>query len=175
MNKFTRRDAMRAAAASTILGAGAVTAAAQEPKEQPAIRESDKPVRLADLRAARFEVYAHRKWQDTGVDVIKDKGVIIWADNAYINRWRISPAVYCGPEGDSRYIAKPGYALEGRYEGGLIAKVGNTVEFIGAKGTIIPPVNGRLFLIANDDLEGLYGKGFADNAFSVVVLIAPLS
>ena len=117
-------------------------------------------------------VAAAVKWNSTGINVRQGDRVDIWADPDYVNVWQVSPSVRCGPEGDSRWIGKPGYALPGRPEGCLVARIGSYTFFIGREGFINSPTAGELMLSANDDLDGRYGRGYDDNSGAVAVRVS---
>lgn len=116
-----------------------------------------------------FEVYADKKWQKTGITVTEQEQ----AEVTYVSgSWNISPAVRnCDSDGNSRYIAKEGYTMPGKAEGGMIGRIGSSVFWIGKKGETPKGLKGELELCANDDLDGRYGKGFTDNSGSIVVKI----
>ena len=109
--------------------------------------------------------------QPTTIDYVKGK-------------WTANPETgMVDADGNGSYIAKPGYTLEGAHEGALIGAVGKPgkdegqVEtpygpfLVGNSGSIPAGQHGFLFLCINDDLDGRYGAGFADNEGEVIVKI----
>lgn len=122
------------------------------------------------LSDVTYQVHADRKWQKTGIKVTKlEKAVITYRDGS----WNISPAVRgCGANGTGVYIAKPGYTMPGKPEGGLIGRIGSDVFWIGSRGETPAGLQGELELCVNDDLDGRYGAGFQDNSGSITVEIA---
>lgn len=71
-------------------------------------------------------------------------------------------------------IAKPGYTLPGANEGALVGRVGSygTPFLLGDMGAVPPGQSGELQLCINDDLEGRYGIGLADNQGALTVQVA---
>ena len=61
--------------------------------------------------------------------------------------------------------------MPGQNEGALIGKVNGTVFFIGMGATVPANLQGELQLCINDDLNGIYGAGFADNIGYITVKI----
>lgn len=121
------------------------------------------------LSDVTFEVFANKLWQNTGVKVTRGEKAVITHQSG---TWNISPSVRgCGANGSNGYIAKPGYTMPGRPEGGLIGRVGNDVFWVGSKGETPDGVQGEVELCANDDLDGRYGAGFKDNGGSLIVEI----
>jgi hypothetical protein len=108
-----------------------------------------------------FIVQANRAWQDTGVTLRSERGIRI---SAY-GSWTTNPATgMVGPSGNPGFQAKQGYALPGAREGALIGRIGANVPFVIGNEAMSPPGrSGPLLLVINDDLDGRYGPGLADN------------
>ncbi|HEY8211345.1 MAG TPA: hypothetical protein VIG99_27870 [Myxococcaceae bacterium] len=110
-------------------------------------------------------------WYDTGVDLDGTaKSVTITATG----QWTANPATgMVEPDGNAQYIGKPGYAMEGEYEGLLVGKVSADGQAfaIGSSGSVAPGAIGELYLSINDDVNAQYGVGFPDNEGSVDVVI----
>lgn len=112
-----------------------------------------------------MEVFAAKKWQKTGISISKNEKVIVTRKSG---TWCINPQMgYCDANGISQ-IGKEGYTLKGAREGALIGRVGSAVFCIGNTGETPQGAEGELELCANDDMDGRYGKGFADNSGSIV-------
>jgi hypothetical protein len=122
------------------------------------------------LYPLELEVSASDIWMDTGVYIREDENVEV----KYISgTWTINPSEgYSDAEGIP-IIAKPGYALRGKKEGCLVGKVGASGEpiYIGLERKGIGENGGNLYLIANDDISQLYGRGYEDNDGSIKVRI----
>ncbi len=99
-------------------------------------------------------------WNDTGVNISRDQLAYI----EYVSgRWNVSPGM---PYSDGRginIIAKPGYLLPGYNEGCLVGKVGSGQPFYVGNSVQFSGKEGRLYLAANDDVDGIYGVGYTDN------------
>ena len=116
-----------------------------------------------------FTVQSVPKWQFSGVTVDANERVYIRYTGG---TWTANPATgMVGPDGNSRYIAKPGYTLPGAREGALCGKVGNNVFLVGSGATVPAGFTGQLEFCINDDLRGQYGSGFTDNRGAVSVEI----
>lgn len=115
-------------------------------------------------------VQANIAWQDTGVTVSAGTGISV----TYVSGlWTANPYTgFVTSVGNPSYIAKPGYTLQGAYEGALIGRVGENLFLIGAGATVPAGLSGPLQLCINDDLNGIYGPGLRDNTGSVNMLIA---
>jgi len=117
-------------------------------------------------------IQAKIKWVDTGIAISEDMETTI----RYLSgTWTANPETkFVDAEGNSDLKAKPGYVLPGANEGALCGKVGEFGDvFLVGKGKDLPKgLSGNLFLCINDDLEGSYGAGFADNEGSMTVAVA---
>ncbi|MBL4594796.1 MAG: hypothetical protein JKX68_13425 [Flavobacteriales bacterium] len=118
-----------------------------------------------------YTVQANIKWQDTGITINRgDHVTIIYTEG----EWTANPATgFVDANGNSNLKAKSGYTLPGANEGALCGKIGaeGDVFLIGNAKEIPEGSLGNLFLCINDDLNGEYGPGFADNEGAVTVSI----
>lgn len=106
---------------------------------------------------------------DTGQDIYPDELVTV----EYVSgMWSINPCMPCCDANGISITAKPGYLLPGEREGCLAGKIDQgTPFFIGMKNAL-PQGKGRLYLAANDDVCGRYGKGYCDNSGEIRVKIS---
>ncbi|WP_337966010.1 hypothetical protein [uncultured Flavobacterium sp.] len=118
-------------------------------------------------------IQANIKWQNTGVIIPSGTTVNIayqsglWTANPDDNNGQLYNA-----NGNPYFIAgQPGYTMPGQNEGALIGKVGDTVFLVGMGATVPANLQGELQLCINDDLNAIYGAGFADNIGSISVKI----
>jgi hypothetical protein len=126
-------------------------------------------------------IYANQSWQDSGININSSANVIV---NYVGGLWTSNPNVDHGTvvfmydaNGNPGYIAhQAGYTLLGAHEGCLCGKVANSanentpVFFVGNNAVIPNTTTGRLYLVINDDLEGIYGAGLADNLGQIIVM-----
>ncbi|MGZ3873633.1 MAG: hypothetical protein ACXVJD_11985 [Mucilaginibacter sp.] len=126
------------------------------------------------LNVTPVTVQADIKWQNTGVLVTPGSPVTItyqsglWTSNPHDNGGQLYNAA-----GNPTFIpAKPGYTMPGQDEGALIGRIGTTIFLVGLNATS-PAITAAapLELCINDDLNGIYGAGFADNKGSITVQI----
>ena len=54
-----------------------------------------------------------------------------------------------------------------------MGKVGDHVFLLGSDGYVPNDVEGDFFVTINDDWDGRYGAGFADNIGSIEIVIIP--
>lgn len=120
------------------------------------------------LYPVRVIVLANTVWNDTGIDIFEDEIVTVTYCGG---RWSINPAEGFSDASGITVIGKPGYTLPGQREGCLAGKIGNSEAFYIGKQSALPCGAGRLFLGANDDVDGRYGVGFRDNFGSIEVRI----
>lgn len=124
-----------------------------------------------DLKAATVQVQANQPWQGTGVQINGPSPRLV----RYLSgRWLASPVGgMVDGNGSAGLIAKPGYTLPGANEGALIGRIGSTGApfLIGDLAQIPSGQQGELQLCINDDLEGRYGVGLADNQGSLTVQV----
>lgn len=120
-------------------------------------------------------VQANVKWQKTGVVATPGMPLTVSYQSGL---WTANPGDNGGvpydAAGNPAYIdAKTGYTLSGQDEGALIGRIGDggTPFLIGNGLAVVPGVGGELELCINDDLNAIYGVGFADNLGSVKVQV----
>lgn len=125
-----------------------------------------------DLMAAIVQVQANQPWQGTGVQIAGPGPRLV----RYVSgQWLASPVGgMVDGNGSAGLIAKDGYTLPGASEGALIGRIGNMgTPFLIADLAQIPPgQQGELQLCINDDLNGRYGVGLADNHGALTVQVA---
>ncbi|KAE9646560.1 GMC family oxidoreductase [Pseudomonas sp. PB103] len=124
-----------------------------------------------DLKTATVQVQANQPWQGTGVQINGPSPRLV----RYLSgRWLASPVGgMVDGNGSAGLIAKPGYTLPGANEGALIGRIGSTGApfLIGDLAPIPPGQQGELQLCINDDLQGRYGVGLADNQGALTVQV----
>lgn len=124
-----------------------------------------------DLKAATVQVQANQPWQGTGVQINGPSPRLV----RYVSGlWFASPAGgRVDGNGSPGLIAKPGYTLPGASEGALIGRIGSSGQpfLIGDLAQIPAGQQGELQLCINDDLEGRYGVGLADNQGALTVQV----
>lgn len=124
-----------------------------------------------DLKTATVQVQANQPWQGTGVQINGPSPRLV----RYLSgRWFASPVGgMVDGNGSAGLIAKPGYTLPGANEGALIGRIGSTGApfLIGDLAPIPPGQQGELQLCINDDLDGRYGVGLADNQGALTVQV----
>ncbi len=115
-------------------------------------------------------VGATDKWMDTGVNINDGTATVTITATG---TWTANPATpMVGPDGNPEYVGKPGYTIEGQFEGLLCGMVGTNGAFpIGASGAVPTQQTGELYLAINDDLNQEYGAGFPDNVGTLTVTI----
>lgn len=135
--------------------------------------QQQSPAMPAMLIVSATTIQANIKWQNTGVNIQPGTPVNIayqsglWTANPNDNNGQLYNA-----DGNPWFIAgKAGYTMPGQNEGSLIGKVGDTVFFVGMGATVPSNLQGELQLCINDDLNAIYGVGFADNIGSISVKI----
>lgn len=133
--------------------------------------QADSSAAVGQLYSVKvtFNVQANQAWQNTGITVKAGDRVSITYQGGV---WTANP--YTGmvdANGNPGYIAKPGYTMQGAYEGALIGQVSGNVFLVGDNGTVPQGVAGPLLLCINDDLNDQYGCGLADNSGSVTMQI----
>lgn len=135
--------------------------------------QQQSPAMPGMLTVSPTTVQASIKWQNTGVLVEAGTPVTVayhsglWTANPNDNGGELYDA-----SGNPYFIAaQAGYTMPGQNEGALIGKVDETVFLIGL-GTRVPSnLQGELQLCINDDLNAIYGAGFADNIGCITVKI----
>ena len=119
-------------------------------------------------------VQANQKWQNS--QIVVESGITV-SVLYQSGTWTANPATgMVDANGNSTYVAKPGYTLPGAYEGALIGRVINngtpsTPFLIGNSLTIPQELNGYLEFCINDDLSQQYGMGFADNQGAITLQV----
>lgn len=119
---------------------------------------------------ASVTIQSTQPWQDTGVTVTGTQSTAI----ACSGSWTSNPANgACGPNGSPGCIAtQSGYTLVDVAEGAMIGRIGSNPPFlVGATATAPAQQAGMLSLCINDDLQGLYGAGLADNSGTMAVTV----
>ena len=124
-----------------------------------------------DLKTATVQVQANQPWQGTGVQINGPSPRLV----RYLSgHWFASPAGgMVDGNGSAGLTAKPGYTLPGANEGALIGRISSTGApfLIGDLAQIPAGQQGELQLCINDDLEGRYGVGLADNQGALTVQV----
>jgi hypothetical protein len=133
--------------------------------------------RMMDTGPARAVIEANKGWQPAGIDIhgpgtLEFRAAGTWVFNPNL------PAV--GANGDGRFSTqgRQGYSFHGAAgrEGQLIGRIGNGAPFVvGAQSShhIAEGEEGPLYLVINDDINGLSGMGLADNSGRLVVTVTP--
>lgn len=119
-----------------------------------------------------FGIDATKPWQSVW-NVSADKSYRIayiaglWTANPHVNNGNLY-----GPAGSDVTACQEGYPLMGASEGALIGRIGNNPPFLIGTDTTLPAgQGGQLQLCINDDLNGMYGAGLADNVGQMTVSI----
>ncbi len=138
------------------------------------VGQSLGPPMKALLNVAPIEVIANVKWQKTGVNIQTGTQVTItyksglWTANPNVNGGDLYNAA-----GNPAFIpAKSGYTMPGADEGAMIGRVGSSVFLVGMGVTVPTSLSGELELCINDDLNGIYGVGFADNQGAIIMEVS---
>ena len=123
-------------------------------------------VEKSTLAVRKFRIEATQRWLDTGIVTNADEEPLLIT--CVGGKWTSNPNEgFTGPEGNSKLLAKRGYALPGAPEGALIGRVNDIAFLIGEENAM--PEAGRLWLTINDDLDAQYGDGYSDNLGSIEV------
>ena len=109
---------------------------------------------------SRLTITAKDKWQKTGMRSTPLETIVV---TRLSGNWCINPAVGSCDANGVGITAKEGYALSGAREGQLLGKIGDKVFTLGNQGETPEGLEGELELCANDDVDGRYGAGYADN------------
>jgi hypothetical protein len=129
------------------------------------------------MRAETVIVHANVVWEMTDV-VVQENMTLSWKveDN---DLWSFNPQLF--PHGHTadgiQVEALKGYVCPGQPIGKLIGRIGDCGRIfpMGRSGSlrILPSEDGEfLYLTMNDDVMGLYGKGFKDNEGELIVKIS---
>lgn len=118
-------------------------------------------------------VEASKKWQTTGVVISPSIQITTTYKGG---SWTANPATgMVDANGNGTYVAKSGYTMPGAQEGALIGRVVQSETLISApfllgnSGMVPSELSGELQFCINDDLNHVYGDGFADNVGSVTI------
>jgi hypothetical protein len=131
------------------------------------------------LRAETVIVHANVAWEMTDI-VVQENTTLNWRVEEN-DVWSFNPQLF--PDGHSAdgipVEALKGYIYPGQPIGMLVGRIGDSGRMfpMGTSGsiTILPSEDGEfLYLAMNDDLLGLYGKGFKDNEGEVLVKVSHL-
>lgn len=132
---------------------------------------------LRDARAEQVVVRANVVWEMT--DTVAQEGMTLTWEVDKHNVWSCSPRLF--PDGHNAdgipVDALKGYVFPGQAIGRLIGRFGDCGRMfpMGNSGSIriLPDEDGEfLYLTMNDDIIGLYGKGFKDNEGALIVNIS---
>ncbi|MFN3533467.1 MAG: hypothetical protein ACK41Q_13315 [Candidatus Brocadia sp.] len=131
------------------------------------------------LRAETVIVHANVAWEMTDI-VVQENTTLNWRVEEN-DVWSFNPQLF--PDGHSAdgipVEALKGYIYPGQPIGMLIGRIGDSGRMfpMGISGsiTILPSEDGEfLYLTMNDDILGLYGKGFKDNEGELIVKMSQL-
>lgn len=131
------------------------------------------------LRAETVIVHANVAWEMTDI-VVQENTTLNWRVEEN-DVWSFNPQLF--PDGHSAdgipVEALKGYIYPGQPIGMLIGRIGDSGRMfpMGTSGsiTILPSEDGEfLYLTMNDDILGLYGKGFKDNEGELIVKMSQL-
>lgn len=132
---------------------------------------------FTDIRAETVIAHANVVWEMTDV-VVQEDMTLRWMVEKD-NLWSFSPQLF--PEGHTADGIPVGalkdYVYPGQPIGKLIGRIGDCGRIfpMGISGSIhiLPSEDGEfLYLTTNDDILGLYGKGFKDNEGALIVKIS---
>ncbi|PKB15958.1 heme-binding protein [Flavobacterium sp. 5] len=121
------------------------------------------------------QVNANQPWQDTGITVQPGKSITVsynsgqWTADPDTNNGNLYGANGC----TGIIVTQSGYPIQNVNMGALIGQVGTNAPFLIGNGPVATPTgqSGVLKLCINDDLNGEYGVGLADNIGSLQVRI----
>jgi len=124
-------------------------------------------------------VHANVAWEMTDI-VVQENTTLSWKveDDDF---WSFNPKLF--PDGHTAdgipVEALKGYVHPGQPIGKLIGRIGDCGRTfpMGTSGSIqiLPSEDGEfLYLTMNDDILGLYGKGFKDNEGELIVIMSQL-
>lgn len=129
------------------------------------------------LQSKEFTVFATKSFQSTGVFVDTRLGNV--GEIKYVaDLWTADPKsdngnLYDANGNPNAIVKQIGYPLQGVPQGALVGKIGDNPVFLVGNGVTKLPLGqkGELQLSINDDLNGNYGSGLADNQGAVIVEI----
>jgi hypothetical protein len=165
-----------------VLAAAQSPPVSAQPSPQPpsAVSSSPEPVQPAAPPAAHEPVQAtiraRGSWQETGMVVVQGAAAL---EFRAAGTWVFNPGLAAvGGDGNCRFSTRKrtmyAYSGPGGCEGQLIGRIGDGRPFVvGAHGShsVAAGESGQVYLVINDDLEGLAGKGLTDNSGSLTVTI----
>lgn len=131
---------------------------------------------FTSLRAETVVVHAHASWEMTDV-VVQENMIVRWNVDKN-DRWCFNSKLF--PDGHTAdgipVEALKGYVYPGQPIGKLIGRIGDSGRMfpMGSSGSlhILPSEDGEFLYVAmNDDILGLYGKGFKDNTGEIIVKV----
>lgn len=128
-----------------------------------------------------YTVQANQAWQNTGVTIAAGDTLSIsyqsglWTADPQTNGGNLYDAAGC----PGITVTQPGYTLLGVNMGALCAFIGSQpvgngsdpAFLVGNSYSGTSQSSGNLWLCIDDDLQGLYGAGLADNIGSIMVSI----
>lgn len=130
----------------------------------------------AFLRAETVIVHANAAWEMTDV-VVQENMKLSWEVDKN-NLWCFNRKIFPGGHTANGIPveALKGYVYPGQCIGMLIGRIGDSGRMfsMGTSGSIriLPSEDGEfLYLTMNDDILGLYGKGFKDNEGVLIVKV----
>ncbi len=134
---------------------------------------------ITATQAETVIAHANAAWEMTDI-VVQENTILCWKveDN---DVWSFNPQMF--PDGHTAdgipVEALKGYVYPGQPIGKLIGRIGDSGRMfpMGISGSlrILPDEDGEfLYLTMNDDLLGLYGKGFQDNQGELIVKVSQL-
>lgn len=131
------------------------------------------------IRAETVIVHANVVWEMTDI-VVQENMTLSWkVENDDL--WSFNPRIFLnGHTADGIPVeGLKGYVYPGQPIGKLIGRIGDCGRMfpMGSSGSIpiLPSEDGEfLYLTMNDDILGLYGKGFKDNEGELIVKMSQL-
>lgn len=134
---------------------------------------------FSSVMAETVIVHANAAWEMTDV-VVQENTTLTWKVEGN-DLWSFNPRLF--PDGHTAdgipVEALKGYIYPGQPIGMLVGRIGDSGRMfpMGTSGsiTIFPSEDGEfLYLTMNDDILGLYGKGFKDNEGELIVKVSQL-
>ena len=166
--------------AAFLIGGKAVFTQEAQEKKVKIIIPDEPPNLLMPGIMQRISVSGSMDWTDSGYDVLGGQKIFFRAAGA-VSLQQGNPVAYCGPDGKTmNTIQQP---LRDRPIGALIGRIVNLISievdeetgeekrnevielfYIGESGTVIMPIDGRLFLGVNEtvveDNDGSFSVTF---------------
>lgn len=148
---------------------GAARCALVTALEQAGYAAADTALAANILFPLVCEIQSNRAWQRTGAILSGTQSTVIAYQGG---AWSADPEQgSCTGAGIAGRLARRFYTLEGAPEGALIGRVGAVTFLVGDHGQAPAAIAGELELCINDDLDGHYGRGLADNQGSLTVKV----